>query len=92
MVAFILDALFVHPALIKPAILGTVRPFIAIVPLAKHTRGIPGCFEGLRQRDRIQAQALAPLDGMGHTAQKLMAATQEFRTAGRTPCTGMIPR
>jgi hypothetical protein len=27
---------------------------------------------------------------MGHTAQKLMAATQEFRTAGRTPSTAVI--
>ena len=60
------------------------------MPLAEKTRGIPGCFEGLRQRDRIQAQALAPLDGMSHTAQKLMATTQEFRTTGRTPCTAVI--
>ena len=85
-------ALFVNPANIKSAILGTVSPFIAQVPLAKYTSGIPGCFEGLRQRDRIQAHTLTHKDGMGNTAHKFMATTHEFGTAGRAPGTGMIPR
>jgi arylsulfatase len=48
-------------------------------------------FEGLRQRDRIQAQAMAHKPGIRDPAQKFMATTHEFSTAGRTSCTAVIP-
>ena len=71
-------ATFVNPALIKSAILGWVRPVLAQVPLAKRNSGVPGCFEGLRQRDRIQAQTLTHELRFRDAAQKFMATTYEF--------------
>jgi|GEM_PF-2813870 len=49
-----------------------------------------GALQTLRQGDGVQTQAFAPVLGMGHPAHEFMAATQEFSTAGRTPCATVI--